>query len=101
VANWGKYSGIGLIGLRKTTNSSSQACLLIRCLAIDVILHAYAFAVNMFIESLPSSGSIRHNIYIQLHTNTRSSVNNKLHTFLSVHIEYLIRHGPHRKHGGQ
>jgi hypothetical protein len=41
-----------------------KACLLIRCLAIDVLLLlALASAGNVFTESLPSSGFVHHNTY--------------------------------------
>jgi hypothetical protein len=41
---------------------AEKACLLIRCLAIDVLLSRVGSRGNVFTESLPSNGSIRHNI---------------------------------------
>jgi hypothetical protein len=37
-----------------------KACLLIRCLAMDVLLLRVRFRGSVFIESLPSNESIRH-----------------------------------------
>jgi hypothetical protein len=43
-----------------------EVCLLIRCLAIDVLLLSVGPCGNAFIESLSSNGSILHNILTML-----------------------------------
>jgi hypothetical protein len=51
----------------KTVFIVKESCLLIRCLAMDVLWFCFCFRGNIFTESLPINGYSHHNTYLNKH----------------------------------